>query len=220
MLQGPGRAPRRASPCMAGCAQPVLAPEINGAAIRLLNRLGVEVVDLGRQRLLRGAAAPPGQDRTVPRPGGGQHRRLDPRDGGRRPGRHRDHRLGLRHDGEGLRLHVPGRSEAGRSRAACGLGHPRGRQRDPARGLEPRPVGRLGSGHPRCLSIRPVRCSTANRCARSPRPCCARRASPWSSRPSRISAAGRRAPTTCCSRRSPGGCATARWPIWRPPSRT
>lgn len=29
---------------LAGCAQPVLAPEINGAAIRLLNRLGVEVV--------------------------------------------------------------------------------------------------------------------------------------------------------------------------------
>ncbi|KRB41672.1 MAG: glycolate oxidase subunit GlcF [Pseudomonadota bacterium] len=29
---------------MAGCAQPVLAPEINGAAIRLLNRLGVEIV--------------------------------------------------------------------------------------------------------------------------------------------------------------------------------
>lgn len=29
---------------LAGCAQPVLAPEINAAAIRLLNRLGVEVV--------------------------------------------------------------------------------------------------------------------------------------------------------------------------------
>jgi glycolate oxidase iron-sulfur subunit len=29
---------------LAGCAQPVLAPEINGAAIGLLNRLGVEVV--------------------------------------------------------------------------------------------------------------------------------------------------------------------------------
>lgn len=31
---------------MAGCVQPVLAPEINGAAIRLLNRLGAEVVVL------------------------------------------------------------------------------------------------------------------------------------------------------------------------------
>ncbi|HEY9217918.1 MAG TPA: heterodisulfide reductase-related iron-sulfur binding cluster, partial [Phenylobacterium sp.] len=29
---------------LAGCVQPVLAPEINGAAIRLLNRLGAEVV--------------------------------------------------------------------------------------------------------------------------------------------------------------------------------
>ena len=37
--------PRRARVALlAGCAQPVLAPEINGSAIALLNRLGVEVV--------------------------------------------------------------------------------------------------------------------------------------------------------------------------------
>ena len=36
-------------------------------------------------------------------------------------------------------------------------------------------------------------------------------ASPWSSRRSRISAAAPPAPTTCCSRRSPAGCASASW---------
>ena len=41
----PAHGARRARVALlAGCAQPVLAPEINGAAIRLLNRLGVEVV--------------------------------------------------------------------------------------------------------------------------------------------------------------------------------
>lgn len=41
----PAQGARRARVALlAGCAQPVLAPEINGAAINLLNRLGVEVV--------------------------------------------------------------------------------------------------------------------------------------------------------------------------------
>lgn len=41
----PAEGPRRMRVALlAGCVQPVLAPEINGAAIRLLNRLGAEVV--------------------------------------------------------------------------------------------------------------------------------------------------------------------------------
>jgi len=41
----PAQGPRKARVALlAGCAQPVLAPQINAAAIRLLNRLGVEVV--------------------------------------------------------------------------------------------------------------------------------------------------------------------------------
>ena len=41
----PAQGPRRMRVgLLAGCVQPVLAPEINGAAIRLLNRLGAEVV--------------------------------------------------------------------------------------------------------------------------------------------------------------------------------
>ena len=42
-------------------------------------------------------------------------------------------------------------------------------------------------------------------------------ASPWSSRPSRISAAAPPAPTTCCSRRSPTGCARASSATCTPP---
>ncbi len=40
---GPG-GPRRRMALLTGCAQSVLAPEINAAAVRLLNRAGIEVV--------------------------------------------------------------------------------------------------------------------------------------------------------------------------------
>jgi glycolate oxidase iron-sulfur subunit len=48
-MEGPGRfparGPRRARVALlSGCAQPVLAPQINEATIRVLNRLGIEVV--------------------------------------------------------------------------------------------------------------------------------------------------------------------------------
>ena len=45
---------------LAGCAQQVLAPEINAATIRLLTRLGVEVVVPPDSRLLRRAEPPHG----------------------------------------------------------------------------------------------------------------------------------------------------------------
>ena len=48
---------------LAGCAQQVLAPEINEATIRLLTRLGVEVVVAQRRRLLRRADPPHGPAR-------------------------------------------------------------------------------------------------------------------------------------------------------------
>ena len=49
-----------------------------------------------------------------------QHRRLDARDRGRGARRHRHHRIGLRHDGQGLWLHVPQRSRPMRRRpSAC-----------------------------------------------------------------------------------------------------
>ena len=104
---------------LAGCAQQVLAPRINEATIRLLTRLGVEVVVAAGRRLLRRADPPHGQAR----PGDGQrtrqHRGVEARDRGRGPGRHPGQHLGLRHHGEGLRLHVPRRAGAvARERAA------------------------------------------------------------------------------------------------------
>ena len=92
-----------------GCAQPVLDPGINSAAIRLLNRFGVEVVlpkgdgccgaivhHMGREKQAHALAA---QD----------DRRMDPRDRGRGPRRDPRHHLRLRHDDQGLRPHVPPR---------------------------------------------------------------------------------------------------------------
>ena len=48
---------------LAGCAQQVLAPEINAATIRLLTRLGCEVVVAGGRRMLRLAQPPHGPAR-------------------------------------------------------------------------------------------------------------------------------------------------------------
>jgi hypothetical protein len=74
--------------------------------VRLLGRHGVEVVVAKGERLLRGARSPHGARPTAPTPGAAQCRRLDARDRGGRARRHRHHRVGLRHDGQGLRLHA------------------------------------------------------------------------------------------------------------------
>ena len=60
---------------LAGCAQQVLAPEINEATIRLLTRLGVEVVVARGRRLLRRADPPHGPPRRRDGRGARQHRR-------------------------------------------------------------------------------------------------------------------------------------------------
>ena len=112
-----------------------------------------------------------------------------------------DQRLRLRHDGEGLRLHVPHRARAmaraGRAGVGARLRHQRvpdpHRLRADARAARPdrrlslrlQPAARP-AGHGRAEGA----------AARAP-------ASRWSSRRRRISAAARPAPTTCCSRRSP-----------------
>ena len=60
----PAQGVRRARVALlAGCAQQVLAPEINAATIRLLNRLGVEVVVRKDSGLLRRAESPHGSAR-------------------------------------------------------------------------------------------------------------------------------------------------------------
>ena len=105
---------------LVGCAQTVLDPAINEATIRLLTRLGIEVVIPRAGRLLR--RADPSHGQACPRHGQRprRDRRLDARDRGRGARCDRDQHLRLRHDGEGLRLHVPRRAGPRGGRARLG----------------------------------------------------------------------------------------------------
>ena len=95
---------------LSGCAQQVLAPQINEATIRLLTRHGVEVV------VPKGMGCCGALTHHLGNEGSGlgfakrQHRRLDEGARGRRPRRRHHQRLGLRHHGQGLRLHAARRS--------------------------------------------------------------------------------------------------------------
>ncbi len=98
---------------MTGCAQKALNTDINDATIRVLTRLGCEVVmargagccgalthHMGREADSHAAAAK-------------QHRGLDARGAQRGAGCRGHQHLGLRHHGQGLRPHVPQRSVGG-----------------------------------------------------------------------------------------------------------
>ena len=86
--------------------------------------------------------------------------------------------------------------------AGLGARRERGDGRARARGRRCRGCRRCGSP-----TTPPARCSTASRCAREPKALLdGAPASRWWSRATRISAAARPAPTTCCSRRSPASC--------------
>ena len=85
-----------------GCVQPTLAPDINAATARVLDRLGISLVSVAAGGLLRRHRAPPQRAgrRARPRaPAGG--RVVAARRGG--GGGDRDHGERLRHDGAGLR---------------------------------------------------------------------------------------------------------------------
>ena len=102
---------------MTGCAQQVLMPRINEATIRLLTRLGVEVVvanDAGCCGALNHHIGQHDQAMALARR---QYRGLEPGDRGRGAGCDRHQRLRMRHHGEGLRLHVPLEPEPRRSQA-------------------------------------------------------------------------------------------------------
>ncbi len=93
---------------LTGCAQKALDTDINDASIRLLTRLGCEVVvakGMGCCGALTHHMGKTGESIPARRPTSA----LDGRgSGGRGSGRDRHQHLGLRHDGEGLRVHVPG----------------------------------------------------------------------------------------------------------------
>ena len=114
------RAQRRGRVAMlSGCAQPVLQPAHQRGrhpAAQPARRRGGAAEGRG---LLRRARPSHGPRRQRARLRPAQHRRLDARDRRRGARRHRDHRLGLRHDGQGLRLHVPRRSRLCREGASA-----------------------------------------------------------------------------------------------------
>ena len=133
--------------------------------------------------------------------GAQQHRRLDARDRRGRPRRHPRHHVGLRHDDQGLRLHVPQRSglrRQGRARLA------RWRRTSPNIWRRSTSARRASTpGLDRRLSLRLLAAARPADQDRRRRRCWRAPASPCASRPRRTSAAARPAPTTCCSRRSP-----------------
>jgi len=104
-----------------GCAQSVLGPQINEAAIRLLTRQGIEVV-LARARRVAAHWCIIWTRASGARAGAPQYRRVEPRDR-ERARRDRHHGVGVRHDDQGLWLHAaqrPGLCRKGRARVGAG----------------------------------------------------------------------------------------------------
>ncbi len=114
--RGPPTRPRALAPrrkrvaLVTGCVQTVIAPEINAATIRLLERCGAEVV-LGR-RLLRRARASSRQGEAREYARCRARRTAACRARWRRPRRDRRECVRLRHARQGLRLRVSRRHRA------------------------------------------------------------------------------------------------------------
>ena len=104
-----------------GCAQAVLAPSINEAAIRLLTRQGIEVVLAAGEGCCGVAGASHGARSPSARAGAREHRCVDARDRKRRARCNPSHDVGLRNNHQGLRLHAAQRSGlCGKGRACVG----------------------------------------------------------------------------------------------------
>ncbi len=195
-------AKRRRVALLTGCAQDALAPQINAATIRLLNRAGIDVVLPKGEGCCGSLLHHMGRERKAARSGARQRRRLDSRGRRRRPGGDRRHRLGLRRDDQGLRLHAARRSRlrgkgaraSPRSRGTSANTSPASNWRSPIRRSSSSPI------------TPPARCSTARRSSKRPRRCCAAPASKCAVPRKRISAAARRAPTISCNRKWPRNC--------------
>ena len=148
----PAPGPRRGRVALLdGCVTPVIGPSVQAAAIRVLNRHGVEVVLPSGQGCCGGIAHHAGREREA----------LDSvranvdawtaeaRRGGAR--RHPGHRVRLRHHGQGLRIHAAQRSGLcgqGRQDVAARNGYQRvsGAARSIVRARPERPRGRLSRG--------------------------------------------------------------------------
>ena len=181
--------------------QPVLAPSINEAAIRLLTRHGVEVVVAAGRGLLRRARPSHG-----PRARGARARRAPIST----PGRARSTARGSTPSSS------PPRAAAPRSRttaSCCATIRPMPDKAARVSALASDISEYLADARARAARataaassspiIRPARCSTARRSRASRRIALQGRAS-WSRMCRKgISAAARPAPTTCCSRTSP-----------------
>ena len=213
---GPQGQRRARMALLTGCAQQVLAPQINEATVRLLTRLGVEVVvpkgmgccgalthHMGREHAAL-AFAKANIDAWT--------RELEPG----RAGRGGDQRLGLRHHGQGLWLHAA-RGSGLRREGGPDLGADQGHHRDPGR---PGPAAGDDRHRPgRRLPFRLLDAARPEDHAACPSSCSPRPGSRSRTCPRVICAAARPAPTISCSPRSPGGCATARSPTSRAPGR-
>ena len=115
VYRGAGRAPRPGRAAVR-LRRPVLAPATNEAAIRVLNRHGIEVVVAEGEGCCGSLVHHMGREAAGAGAGAQQYRRLDAGDRWRRARRHSDHGVGLRHHGEGLRLHAARRSRPMRRR--------------------------------------------------------------------------------------------------------
>jgi glycolate oxidase iron-sulfur subunit len=199
-----------------GCVQPAMAPNINAAAARVLDALGVQLS-------------------VAPKAGccGAVRHHLNDQEGRwttcaatSTPGGRMSiagERRGHRHDGVGLRRHRQGiRPPAGARRRLCGQGGAHQRadarpQRDHA-GVRGGAAAQNRHQGTRRLSTRPARCSTASRSAARSKACCARPVSTWCCAPTATCAAARPARIRCCSRSWRCSCATASWPTWPRPA--
>ena len=94
-----------------GCVQPALAPSINAAAARVLDRIGISLARSARRRLLRRGALPPERPGSRARRHARADRRLVAAGRARRSRSDRDDRERLRRHGEGVR--PPARARRG-----------------------------------------------------------------------------------------------------------
>ena len=194
---------------LSGCINPVLAPSTNEAAIRLLNRHGIEVVVAAGEACCGSLAHHMGrEDEALAR----ARNNIDAWIARARrcgSGRHSRDRFGLRHDAQGLRLHVAQRSASTPPR-------PRGFQRAPA--TSPNTWRRSICGRParpsrsRSRITPPARCSTDKKSSESRKICSPDPVSLSRTCRKGICAAARPAPTTFFSRRWRSSCARARSP--------